>query len=598
MTQRSVSSPGTEWYRIEGYLLPLFATLLAMALYLYHLDSQSLWFDELATLTGAGWGGSWLDAIQKPLSIPTTPKPPLSYLVTHLFLLLGERDFILRLPAALFATLTVPLIYSLGRALFDRQVGLLGAFLLAVAPLQIRYAQEARMYAMWSFLVLLSLYLFWRAVRSRQGRWWFLFAAVTILALYTHHFTALALGVMILFALWVRVRPATRARFPFRIRHSLMTLGFVLLAYVPMMPFLLKGLLGGEGFGGETAPRWGLGTLLDALALFSGGNQLGSWVYGSLFVLAAVVLARKDREVLTLAVLWVALPFIVVLSLPLGHTAFLRYFLFTLPMYLLLVAYGLRAVAQWLTSVVRRLRPTADRRLAGALIGVTLAGMLAAISVPSIRAYHLETKQNWRDATRLVCTLAGPHDQIFVEHVYHQVGVLYYARQYCPDTAWTESNVLVEIDNLASALSPEEDRRYWLIARNRDEFLPGASLDVSLQPAHHLKPAIVFPPSQKPKGWGIIAPVAFRGVAVIPVEPSIPGSIQFWADTETLAPGDCVWLRWQVDDVREVYLDGEGVVGHDQRQVCPSETTSYELKVVRLDDSETVRTVEVNVASP
>ena len=157
MTQWQTTSR-IERHRIEGFLLPVLVTLLAMALHLYRLDSQSLWSDELGTLTGAGWGGSWLDAVLRPLTIPTIAKPPFWSVVTHLFLQLGERDFFLRLPAALFATLTVPLLYTLGRALFDRHVGLLGAFLLAIAPLQIRYAQQARMYAMWSF---------WGVLRTR-----------------------------------------------------------------------------------------------------------------------------------------------------------------------------------------------------------------------------------------------------------------------------------------------------------------------------------------------------------------------------------------------------------------------------------------------
>jgi hypothetical protein len=102
----------------------------------------------------------------------------------------------------------------------------------------------------------------------------------------------------------------------------------------------------------------------------------------------------------------------------------------------------------------------------------------------------------------------------------------------------------------------------------------------------------------KPEEHGIIGPVAFTSVAVVPIVRSIPASIQFWADADTLASGDCTRLRWQVDDVREVYLDGEGVAGHDQRQVCPTETTRYELKVVRLDTTETVQTVEIHVTAP
>ena len=80
--------------------------------------------------------------------------------------------------------------------------------------------------------------------------------------------------------------------------------------------------------------------------------------------------------------------------------------------------------------------------------------------------------------------------------------------------------------------------------------------------------------------------------------PTEPGSIRFWADANTLISGDCTWLHWQVDKVREVYLDGEGVVGHDQRQVCPTVTTRYELKVIRLDSTETLQAIKIQVNTP
>ena len=91
--------------------MPILITLLAMALHLYGLSSKSLWFDELSTLTNAGWGGSWWEAVRNPLTIPTTPKPPLSFVITRLFLALGDRVFLLRLQAAFFATLTIPVTY-------------------------------------------------------------------------------------------------------------------------------------------------------------------------------------------------------------------------------------------------------------------------------------------------------------------------------------------------------------------------------------------------------------------------------------------------------------------------------------------------------
>jgi hypothetical protein len=67
-------------------------------------------------------------------------------------------------------------------------------------------------------------------------------------------------------------------------------------------------------------------------------------------------------------------------------------------------------------------------------------------------------------------------------------------------------------------------------------------------------------------------------------------------------PGDCVTLRWRVERATEVYLvhpNGaqEGVIGQDERQVCPLETGVYALKVYAPGGNETVE-VEVAVAPP
>jgi hypothetical protein len=79
--------------------------------------------------------------------------------------------------------------------------------------------------------------------------------------------------------------------------------------------------------------------------------------------------------------------------------------------------------------------------------------------------------------------------------------------------------------------------------------------------------------------------------------PSPPG-INFRADEYTITSGNCTWLRWDVDNVREVYLDGQGVVGHGQRQVCPSATTVYRLRVVYLDGTDDVYPLTITVTAP
>ncbi len=71
--------------------------------------------------------------------------------------------------------------------------------------------------------------------------------------------------------------------------------------------------------------------------------------------------------------------------------------------------------------------------------------------------------------------------------------------------------------------------------------------------------------------------------------------VDFRADATTIPAGGCTWLRWDVENVREVYLDGEGVVGHGSRQVCPTATTTYRLKIIRLDGGVEIYEVTVKV---
>jgi hypothetical protein len=50
--------------------------------------------------------------------------------------------------------------------------------------------------------------------------------------------------------------------------------------------------------------------------------------------------------------------------------------------------------------------------------------------------------------------------------------------------------------------------------------------------------------------------------------------------------------------VREVYLEGGGVAGHGTREVCPSASTTYTLRVVLLEGGEEIRTVTVRGRPP
>jgi ABC-type amino acid transport substrate-binding protein len=75
-------------------------------------------------------------------------------------------------------------------------------------------------------------------------------------------------------------------------------------------------------------------------------------------------------------------------------------------------------------------------------------------------------------------------------------------------------------------------------------------------------------------------------------------SINFWADTTNLNGGQCTTLRWDVRNVQAVYLNGEGVAGVSSREVCPGNTQTYTLSVVKQDGGQDSRQVTINVNSP
>jgi len=77
--------------------------------------------------------------------------------------------------------------------------------------------------------------------------------------------------------------------------------------------------------------------------------------------------------------------------------------------------------------------------------------------------------------------------------------------------------------------------------------------------------------------------------------PTSSPSILFRADRTALNAGGCAILSWSVDNVNAVYLDGAPVTGQDSRQVCPNSTTTFTLRVIFRDGSETSVPVTISI---
>ncbi|WP_193767671.1 glycosyltransferase family 39 protein [Halorientalis pallida] len=128
--------------------------LLGAALRLYGLGVESIWVDEAITLRFVRNHGPlellWVIPSKQP------HLPPYYVFLDVWVALVGTSATAVRFPSAVFGILSLPVLYLLGRDLFDRPTGLVATLVFAVAPFQLYYAQETRMYSLWTVLTLCS----------------------------------------------------------------------------------------------------------------------------------------------------------------------------------------------------------------------------------------------------------------------------------------------------------------------------------------------------------------------------------------------------------------------------------------------------------
>ncbi len=145
---------------LHRYILALLAIILAFALSIYCLDTQSLVYDEGFSVYLARQSLSEITA-----HTAADIHPPLYYYLLHFWInLAGDSEFAIRFLSTIFGVLLVPLGYAAGKRLLSHHAGLVTAFIFVLSPARLWYSQEARMYTLVTALGLLSSYLLVRAV--------------------------------------------------------------------------------------------------------------------------------------------------------------------------------------------------------------------------------------------------------------------------------------------------------------------------------------------------------------------------------------------------------------------------------------------------
>jgi mannosyltransferase len=376
------------------WLALLLVVVAGVAVRLECLACKPFWFDECFSVevNRIGWGNFlrllwWREANMS-----------LYYLLLRGWLHFGKSPFFIRSLSVAISAASILAIYRVGSLLYNRRVALSAAALLALNVYDIRYAQEARSYALLVLLATLSSGFLVTWLRRPDGRNWRGYVLASVLAVYAHFYALLLVAAQWLALRWLGV-PNRTPDLP-EVRRQLRRAWIVIdISVLPLLAFVAKT--------GAGPIRWihrpGFFDLLKISIYITNGVPVVYFLacLATLVPLKNNLLARNgswESWRVRFLFLWVLFPVVLTLLLSFARPVFLpRYMIFCLPALLLLTAAGLTSVPQkWLGAL---------------LVGGTL--LLSAKMIPYVYSHDFDTERDASGAaTNFILDHAQPGDAI------------------------------------------------------------------------------------------------------------------------------------------------------------------------------------------
>ena len=373
-----------------------FLTLVAAALGLVRLQYRAVNFDESITMAYAR--GSWTSLWHTVTG--EDPNMSLYYLLAKVWTgLFGDSVFAFRSLSVVAASLCVPVVYAIGVRLFGVSAGLFAGLLVATNVFFLRYAQEARGYALVTLLTALSTYFFLELLEaerpSRLGRVGYV--ASSVLAFYTHFFAALVVFVHVLALVATRRRAALAGSW-------LACYGAMAILAAPIAYAALT--LEGDPIGWLAKPD--VGAVPATFAQLAGDGFLQLGVVIAVAIAASRAAMRSPRLAFGLAFTasWGAVPVLVAFGVSQVKPIFLaKYLIVCLP-----------AVALLAAAAITSLRPAAA--------ALTAACVLLVLSGNELRGwYGFRGQEDWRSLTSFVVERIRPTDGMVFNAAYARSSV-------------------------------------------------------------------------------------------------------------------------------------------------------------------------------
>lgn len=398
--------------------------VLSFLLRVYDLGGESIWYDEGASVYSSKTPISTI--ISKSNIVPSFV---LYYTTLHFWIqLFGYSEFSVRFLSVIFGVLSVYVIYKLGELVFDTNIGLLSAFILAISSYHIRYSQEARPYTLSILFVLLSSYYLIKILENKERKYIVGYIISSIVMIYTHGYGLFYLIFQNIYYLIFKRRD---------IKLWVVIQAIILSFFV--LPFLLRDAR--ESL--DTAYDLRVPTLssiYNTFEIFVGNEQI-LYIFILVIIIGLIIdlVTKKDLDKYVFMILWLFVPFIIsaIISYTIQPIYHNRYFIASFSALILLFSKGI--------SNFRKVP-----------IILFILFIVVVLQVPLIEGYYKDIqKDQWREATNYIENNKKDNDTILLYPQFTKIPFDYYYRN---DINRVGINNSLDINS-----SINNSNRIWLI---------------------------------------------------------------------------------------------------------------------------------------
>lgn len=373
-----------------------------------NLGFNSLWLDEGATVEFAQ--NSFVE-IWQLTTYGGDINAPLFYWLEHIMLAFGSSEVILRFLPALFGCLTIPVIYFIGKEIKGSLCGIISAGIITFSTFHLYYSQEARAYSTVLLFISLALLFYLLAINSEGLKYWIIAGIFASLAFWTHPYTLIAIGILVLHALiikWKDIRNSVKTLLPI----LSMVLSFVIVSLPQIIIDVGK-------FFERTAsePTWGYrGFDLIYSTLYTCSNSemylmvifILLAIIGTIYLLVKPELRKYGLLILLSLVLTFVISFILSYKMPFNP----RYIIFILPFFVTAIAAAFTAL---------------PKEIGYKKVAVVVLVLCCLVSIPYYTAYYTSySKEDWRGTASLITDWTNDGDYVVAVPNYMNIPFDYY----------------------------------------------------------------------------------------------------------------------------------------------------------------------------